>query len=132
MWFDHVTGFFVNYGWKPGNLTNTVQYMATNVTGRQFSDVYIGIDVWGRNVTGNFCLDKFICKQSTITKHNYTSHSRSLNTVNTPPGKSGVTKSLLMYAQIKHYYILMRIFLKLQIIFRWLEYQQSNGSNTSP
>lgn len=69
MWFDHVTGFFVNYGWKPGNLTNTVQYMATNVTGRQFSDVYIGIDVWGRNVTGNFCLDKFICKQSTITKH---------------------------------------------------------------
>lgn len=47
MFFDSCDGIFVNYTWKEENLQHSVR-----AAGQRLHDVFIGIDVFGRNCYG--------------------------------------------------------------------------------
>lgn len=45
--FDATDGIFTNYTWTEQNIQNSVK-----MAGDRLLDLYIGIDVWGRNFYG--------------------------------------------------------------------------------
>lgn len=48
--FDNCDGIFINYTWKEASLSNTLQILNGN---ERESDIYYGIDVFGRGSIGN-------------------------------------------------------------------------------
>lgn len=45
--FDVSDGFFTNYSWSESDIKSSVE-----AAGDRLTDLYIGIDVWGRNFYG--------------------------------------------------------------------------------
>ena len=60
LWFDHVDGFYLNYWWTENKLTNSVKYLKEHFPHKTLADLYVGVDVWGRNATGSQLLYYFI------------------------------------------------------------------------
>jgi len=56
-WFSAVDGFYTNYGWTECHLQQTLETFYKNFSDdKSLFDIYIGIDVFGRDCTGFFVL----------------------------------------------------------------------------
>lgn len=62
--FDHCDGIFLNYVWSKENIKNTVDFAQ-----HRHLDVFVGIDVFGRNTYGGGQFDCFKAAQ-VIRQHN--------------------------------------------------------------
>lgn len=52
LFFDVCDGIFTNYCWRQSHLQKCVEE-----AGPRIHDVYVGVDVWGRNFWGGGCFN---------------------------------------------------------------------------